>query len=343
MSIRNIVGWPFSVLYGSITRLRNHLFDIGYTKSFNFEVMTINVGNLSVGGTGKSPMIEYLARLLKKDFRTATLSRGYGRKTRGFQLAGLKDNALTLGDEPFQFYRKFGTEIMVAVGEERALAIPEMLQHQEDLELILLDDAFQHRYVQADLNIMLTEYDRPFFHDFILPAGRLREARKGADRADIIVVTKCPDQIQEANYRAEIQRYAPEASVFFSKIAYGRPQALENGQTGAKVYLFSGIAQPGPFEEFVGQQYEVMAHERFSDHHAYTEEELRKIAENFKASGADFILTTEKDAVKLVVSAFDSWRKDLPLFYLPIEVEFLKDQMAFDALIKAAIEKKYAQ
>ncbi len=332
---------PFAGLYGSVTRLRNHLFDINYTKSFNFDVMTINVGNLSVGGTGKSPMIEYLIRLLKDQEKVATLSRGYGRKTRGYRCAAAEDDATTLGDEPFQFQLKYGKEVMVNVGEERALAIPEIIQRREDISAVLLDDAFQHRYVRPDLNIMLTPYDAPFFDDFILPAGRLRESRKGAERADIIIVTKCPEQISEQVYRDKIAEYAPDVPVFFTKIGYGAPLPMGSAnEAKGKAYAFSAIAKAAPFKAYVDQAFGLLGHQSFRDHHHYHEQDLNTLKADFEKSGAEVLITTEKDAVKLRGSEFDSWRNALPLFYIPITVEFLKDRQTFDEIVKKAIENK---
>lgn len=218
MPLHQILLFPFSALYDAATRLRNHLYDIGTKPVIHFETITVSVGNLAVGGTGKSPMVEYLVRLLKGQYKVATLSRGYGRKTKGFILASEQSTAASIGDEPMQFYRKFGAEVAVAVGEERAIAIPEILFHHSDTEVIILDDAFQHRKVGRDLNILLTAYHSPFFKDHVLPAGRLREARKGAHRADIVVVTKCPptlDEKDKTSFSQAIREYAqPDVPIF---------------------------------------------------------------------------------------------------------------------------------
>ena len=192
MILLRILLFPFSWLYYLITQIRNRLYDRGLKPSVKFELPVICVGNLTVGGTGKTPMIEHLIRLLQNRFKVATLSRGYGRATKGIRIAGPSENASTIGDEPFQFYTKFGKRITVAVGEERALAIPTILQECSDTQIILLDDGFQHRKVSPGFSILLTDYHRPFYNDFLLPSGRLRESRWGAERADVIVVTKCP-------------------------------------------------------------------------------------------------------------------------------------------------------
>jgi tetraacyldisaccharide 4'-kinase len=184
-------------VYDGITALRNTLYDRSYKPSTRFALPVISVGNLAVGGTGKTPMVEYLIRLLAPEFQLATLSRGYGRKTKGFRIAGAADTAATLGDEPYQLYKKFSPQVEVTVGEERAYAIPMILQERETIQAIILDDAFQHRSVTPGFSILLTEYGNPFFNDYVLPVGRLREAKSGADRADMVVVTKCPPHTSE--------------------------------------------------------------------------------------------------------------------------------------------------
>ena len=198
MKLLRWLFFPVSILYGLAMRFRNHLYDIGKKPQVEFDRVVISVGNLSMGGTGKTPMVEYLIRLLKADYKLATLSRGYRRKTRGYRMANAEDNAITIGDEPFQYYRKFGNEISVCVGEERVIAIPSAIMENEDIELFLLDDAYQHRKVARDFNILLSDYNQPFYTDYILPTGDLREPRKGAKRADCVIVTKCPDALKRA-------------------------------------------------------------------------------------------------------------------------------------------------
>jgi tetraacyldisaccharide 4'-kinase len=225
LNLIKILLAPFSALYGMVITLRNYLYDRQVFKSVHFSPFIICVGNLRVGGTGKSPMIEYLGRLLKDEYSVAILSRGYGRNTKGIRLANEEDTAQTLGDEPFQFYQKFGKnqKVVIAVGEERILAVPEILYLQPETEIILLDDAFQHRAIVADLNILLTEYARPFYSDTLLPGGRLRETRKGATRADVVIVSKCPAEIAEAqmlSMEKNIRKiYCSKYTCFF----YGNP------------------------------------------------------------------------------------------------------------------------
>jgi tetraacyldisaccharide 4'-kinase len=317
--------------------LRNHLYDSGYKPSFRFDVHTVVVGNLTVGGSGKTPMIEYLIRLLKSERKIATLSRGYGRKTKGFRLATNADEATTLGDEPFQIFRKYGHEVSVAVGEERALAVPSILLENPETDAILLDDAFQHRTIQGHLNILLTEFDTPFYNDWLLPTGNLRESGKGANRADVIVVTKCSNELtkeQKDRITEAIQGYAGPRPVFFSKIRYCDPVAfgLQRPIT-AKVILVSGIARPKPLEHYARLKYEVVRHFDFPDHHVYTRQDVDQITE-VAIQQACAIVTTEKDMVRLKRVEFEDALNRNSWFYLPIEMEFHENGSEFDKLVQ---------
>ena len=347
--VAKVLLMPFSLLYHLVTRLRNHLYDIGYKKSFTFNgPVVICIGNLSVGGTGKTPMVEYLVRLLKEKYQTATLSRGYGRKTQGFRVASSDDNARTLGDEPYQFYTKFASEIMVAVGESRALAIPFMLAERPGLQAILLDDAFQHRSVAPHFTILLTTYQQPFFSDRVLPAGRLRESRVGAKRAHAVIVTKCPNAISEKEmgfYEANIKEYTKvDTPVFFTKLAYATPIAfdkLSELRPGGEAFLFSGIANPDNLKSYVAEKFGLLKFVQFADHHDYTPKDVKRLIESFDALPASekFLLTTEKDMVKLVSPVLQPLLKGVPIFYLPIAVEFVKDGKAFDGIISDSFEQ----
>lgn len=338
---------PFALIYYALTRFRNHLFDIGYKRSFQFDHPVISVGNLSVGGTGKSPMIEYIIRLLGERFQLTTLSRGYGRRSRGFKIAGENDDADTVGDEPFQFFLKYGDRVNVTVGEERALAIPEILFKFPSNQLILLDDAYQHRTVAPGLNILLTEYKRPFYDDWVLPSGRLREPRRGAKRADIIVVTKCPEDLHEKDMegmKAKAGVYArPGASVFFSAIKYLDPKpVLKDAQIAfsENIYLFTGIANSQPLVQYVRSKYNLLFHKKFKDHHNYQKNDLKGIVTHFNQFSEDkkAILTTEKDMVKLLSESMRHEIRHLPIFYLPIECYFLKNGHIFDAEVQKAVQ-----
>lgn len=337
--------FPFSLIYGAITALRNHLYTIGYKHSFKFQTQVISVGNLNVGGSGKTPTVEYLIRLLKDDYRLATLSRGYGRKSRGFRLASGEDDFRSIGDEPFQYFTKFGDEVTVAVGEDRALAIPEILYHREDTQVILLDDAYQHRSVVPSVNILLTAFQRPFYNDVLLPAGRLRESREGANRAGIILVTKCPISISEAEMKAmteSIRKYSAEdCSVFFTRIRYGQPLSMHTHQPGegmeGNIMGFSGIANHRLFESHLRDNYEVASYRTFGDHHEYTIKEVRELIE---ASEGKPMMTTEKDMVKLMHPDFKEILASTQLFYIPIIHEFVRNGTQFDDLIINSIKLK---
>ncbi|TRX49491.1 tetraacyldisaccharide 4'-kinase [Fulvivirga sp. M361] len=348
MKFISILLFPFALLYDLATRFRNHLYNIGYKRSFEFEVNTIAVGNLSVGGTGKSPMIEYLIRLLKDDFKVATLSRGYGRTTKGFRLAGEEDNAITLGDEPFQFYRKFKEQIRVAVGAERALAIPFMLAENDDIEVILLDDAYQHRSVKAGVNILLTDYSRLFYKDCILPSGRLRESGNGAKRADVIIVTKCPHNLGESDMKSikiQLEKYNANAPIFFTGIQYGNLKpCFKTGnpiEMPNKLYLFTGVANPRPLHNHLKDQFILTDEKIFADHHQYSESDIRKLADEIKKdhSGMTGLVTTEKDMVKFLKRDFRNILENLPVYYVPIETCFLQDGKLFDDLILKSIRQ----
>lgn len=332
--------FPFSVMYDIVTSLRNELYDRGYKPSASFEMPVIGIGNLTVGGTGKTPMTEYLVRLLDPPFHVATLSRGYGRRSRGFRIAGKNDNAATIGDEPFQLYRKFGQRVPVAVGEDRALAIPLLLQATPATEVVLLDDAFQHRRVRPSLQVLLTDYNRPFYDDMLLPAGRLRESARGASRADIVVVTKCPSDMKEDEMMVieENIRDYTDKPVFFSTISYGTPIGFMTAEKpiGESVILVTGIADARSIEAFVASHYKLVSHLKYADHHAYSANDMRKIASLAAKTGAS-VLTTEKDAVRMDSSVLAQHAGATGYFYIPVQTEFIKSGKDFDEMILSAV------
>lgn len=325
----DLILYPFSLLYDGVTRLRNRMFDLGMKKSISFDIPAVVVGNLALGGTGKTPMVEFLIRNFKDEYHIATLSRGYGRRTTGFLLADEKVTARDIGDEPFQMYQKFGKEITVAVGEERMLAIPQILAEGPDTDLILLDDAFQHRYVLGDLNVLLTTYQKPFFNDHVLPLGTLREHRRGATRADVIVVTKCPGHLEDSAkeaMRKEIKTYArEECLILFSGLKYGEPYDVfkPSGTMGKEVILLSGIANNEVLVQAVKERFNLLDVLEFSDHHKYNEKDLNQLLHVYKkhADRKPVIITTEKDAVKLKDDKFLKYLKEIPIFALPVEVD----------------------
>ncbi len=329
--------FPFSIIYGFATQIRNWAFDKGLLKSEKFNLPVICVGNLNVGGTGKSPLIENLIRLLYKNFQTAVLSRGYGRKTQGFLLADDQSNAEQLGDEPFQFFRKF-KQITVAVDEKRARGIKQLLTLRPDLEVVLLDDAFQHRYVNAGLTVLLTSWNDLYTDDLLLPAGNLRERKRGAKRANIIIVTKCPAKLTPVQMKKTRKRLQPESyqEVFFSKINYaeaaiGRETEIAlNELKRYKVLLVTGIADPKPLEDFLRTSHIEFEHIEFGDHQILQQSDFEVITKKYDKipQKLKIILTTEKDYVRNFMEV------NLPVFYLPISAEFLEEGDKFNHLIK---------
>lgn len=344
MILVRILLFPFSWLYYLITQIRNILYDRGIKPSVKFELPVICVGNLVVGGSGKTPMIEHLIRLLQSSYKVATLSRGYGRTTKGIRIASAVDNASTLGDEPYQFYSKFGSTITVAVGEERALAIPTILQEGPETQIILLDDGFQHRRVQPGFSILLTDFNKPFYNDFLLPSGRLRESRWNARRADVIVVTKCPEEIsadEMITIEKCIRNYAMKP-VFFTTIRYGNPTPFQSQKSTSPqdVVLITGISNSKPLLHYVSHNFNLVKHLRFNDHHNYTTSDIDMIANLWKANNKLSFITTEKDKVKLDVPAFSEKLKGLSMFYMPIEIDFLKGGKDFDEIILNLVDDR---
>lgn len=338
MSVFRFLLFPFAVLYDAGTALRNILYNRNYKPATRFDIPVISVGNLAVGGTGKTPMVEYLIRLLSPEFKIATLSRGYGRKTKGFKIASEADTAASLGDEPYQIYKKFSPQVDVTVGEERAYAIPMILQEKEDVNTIILDDAYQHRSVTPGFSILLTEYSNPFFNDYVLPMGRLREAKQGANRADIVVVTKCPPHLGEdemMEFENHIHTYTTKP-VFFSRIRYGEPVSFgKPGTLSKNVILISAIANAHILEDHVSKHYALIKHFPFRDHYAFTNNDLQEIETMITKfpEGEISILTTEKDMVKLQRDELKAKISRLPIFYLPIETEFIRNGKDFDTLV----------
>jgi tetraacyldisaccharide 4'-kinase len=344
MVLVRILLFPFSILYDLVTRLRNRLFDLGLKPSVSFDLPVICIGNLSVGGTGKTLVTEHLIRLLSGTHRIATLSRGYGRSTKGIRIAVAGDTALTIGDEPYQLYKKFGEKITIAVGEERALAIPYLVDQFPDTNVILLDDAFQHRSVRPGFSILLTDYARPFYNDFLLPSGRLRESGKGAKRADCIVVTKCPPHLDEEEMmlmEASIRKLT-DKPVFFSSLRYGEPRSFSGKELldNKRVILVSGIANHVPLEEYVEANFTLMKHLIYRDHHNYSNRDVQSIRQMALHQQA-VVLTTEKDQVKLQALLEES---DMNQFFvLPIEPDFMKSGANFDAMVLDYVNRAVEQ
>ena len=325
---------PVVPVYYLVTWLRNKLYDLGIKKSTAYIFPVICVGNLSVGGTGKTPMIEYLIRLLKSEHHVATLSRGYKRQTTGFVIADENATANTVGDEPFQFHQKFG-EVIVSVDADRVHGIAQLMALQNPPEVILLDDAFQHRSVKAGFHILLTAFDDLYSDDILLPTGNLREPRQGANRADIIVVTKCPEDISEEKKQEIRRKINPlmHQEVFFGSITYSK--SIRNNDdhrdleslVNQPFTLVTGIANPKPLVAYLialGLQFE---HLKFKDHHEFNESELKILKQK------SLIVTTEKDMMRLQPH-FD---ENEAIYYLPIEMKIDRPSQ-FDTLVRHFIK-----
>ena len=320
---------PFALIYGLIVSVRNWLYNKKIKHSASFGLPVICVGNLSTGGTGKSPMVEYLVLHLKNLYKVATLSRGYKRKTKGYALASEQTTAIDIGDEPMQFHRKF-PDVPVAVGEQRVVAIPQLLQDRPDTEVIILDDAFQHRAIRAGFNILLTDYGNLFTRDFYLPTGDLRDSRSSYKRADVIVVTKCkPDLSMEE--REEIIKEIeplPHQQVYFSCISYGSLYHIVKNTYGhieedTEVLLITGIANPKPLKKYLEERVPTYHMMHYSDHHIFSIDDWRDIKKRFEniEESKKILLTTEKDAMRL--QKFQQEIDGMPFYVLPIEHKFL--------------------
>jgi tetraacyldisaccharide 4'-kinase len=349
MSLLGVILLPFTFLYSLGIRLRNHLYNIGYSRSFNFDIPVILAGNLSAGGSGKTPMVEYLVRLLKEQYKLSILSRGYKRKTSGFRIAMEEDTYQDIGDEPMQYFNKWKEEIAVVVGEDRAESIPKILFERPETQIILMDDGYQHRSVTPDLKILLTDYSKPFYEDFLLPSGRLREPRKEAKRADVIVVTKADPKIidlEMQNFRHKIYQYCESNTpIFFSYLKYSKPYPLFDDiqkREFENVIAISGIANSDHFQNYVSSEWNVLMNFDFPDHHEYSSSDLKSIRNKLQelSNKSPAIVTTEKDAVKLASSTFRSLLEGLPIFVISIEMIFLDSGSKFDYLVKDAVESK---
>jgi tetraacyldisaccharide 4'-kinase len=332
---------PFSLLYGCITWLRNVCYDLKIFKSYHSKLKTIVIGNLQVGGSGKTPMTAYLYWMLSSKYNTAVLSRGYGRKTKGLRLADSQSNSETIGDEPLWYHQTLpGAQVVVSESRENGLKYLE----NTDAELVLLDDAFQHRAVTCGIQIILSDYKKPYYKDFPMPFGRLREFSSGAKRADIIIISKCPENMglpEKVDFLNRIKAKGKQ-DVFFGTLQIGNPRKLKGNlsidkRPFNKIIALSGIANPASFTEICQRISKNCDAISFKDHHNYTVQDMKKILA--KVDDDTIVFTTEKDAVKL--SHADIYNL-IPLnqFYiLPVQVQFLfDDESRFDHLIKQKLE-----
>lgn len=333
---KNILLVPFSWLYKAGVFFYHKLYDLNILKSYHPSVKTICIGNLSVGGTGKSPMVEYLLRLLsgivplsqQHKLQVAVVSRGYRRKTTGFVLAGAHTTADDIGDEPMQFHKKF-PDVIIAADEKRAEGIDMLLKQNSGINVIVLDDAFQHRAVTAGLNILLTEYKNIFTEDWYLPAGSLRDLKFNYKRAGIIVVTKCNTGISDVERKQIINKIKPlpYQKIFFTALDYGKVYNIFNNHTlelneVEAIVLVTGIANPQPMLTYLDQYNVAVKHVSFGDHHHFSDSDIGDILGTYQSVDIEnkIILTTEKDAMRLI-----KWKplQNMPVFALPVQHRFL--------------------
>lgn len=335
-----IILYPFSVIYAMAVWIRNWLYDIEVFRVHEFDVPVISVGNLTVGGTGKTPHVEYLVRLLKDRYGVAVLSRGYKRKSKGFLVAGEGTRVEEVGDEPWQIHRKF-PEVKVIVDENRVRALQRIEEEMPGVEVVILDDAFQHRSVKPGLSVLLIEYDMPLAGELYLPAGRMRESRHEKKRADIVIFTKCPEKLKPIEERIRVKQFNPfpYQQVYFTKLVYGALVPLFPGYEGEipsperfreehlTIIAVSGIAGPQPFFEYLRRYTDRLKEVAFPDHHAFRKKDLQMIGEKADREHPEknLFITTEKDAVRLMALPREMIPYPGRWFYLPVEVAVLQE------------------
>ena len=330
--------YPLSRLYGLGMAIRNRMFEYGILKQTEFQVPVVVVGNVAMGGTGKTPHVEYIVEALMNKYNIGVLSRGYRRSTRGFVIATPQSRPEDIGDESYQIYRKFGPEITVAVCENRVDGIKRMMEINPAINMLILDDAFQHRYVKPSVSIVLTEFNRPVFADNLLPYGRLRETRAALNRADIVIATKCPPGMEQLEYSifGEKLNLFPFQKLFFSHFNYGHfvpvfPDeatdipAIDTIKPDTNILVVTGVANPKPFARFLRRNKFKVKLKRFPDHHNFTASDMAVIESRFAEIPGDdkFILTTEKDAVRLFNNPYFPHNLKSKIFYVPIKVGFI--------------------
>lgn len=340
--------FPFSLLYGLVVLVRNVFFDWGIFRATSFDIPVLVIGNITLGGSGKSPMTEYLIRLLKSDKKVAVLSRGYGRKTKGFRWVELQSKAIEVGDEPLQFKHHF-PDISVAVCEDRVTGLSQLANANE---VVLLDDAFQHRWLKPSLSILLLEYSSIRTPNFLLPSGTLREPKCATSRADVLVVSKSPKNISERDKKELLKIIKPKAHqpVFFSYLQYGQLTELNGKKTRALadlspetvVFLLTGIANAKPLLSEIEQHGLFVKHHEYPDHYAFKQADIARLAADFKQIHAadKVIVTTEKDAQRLKNVNFDSLIAELPIYVLPVETAFFEEEeQKFKQLIQTHVRE----
>lgn len=339
MKLLRVLAFPFALLYGLITTIRNKLFDLGILPVTEFKhIPLIGVGNLTVGGTGKTPHVEYLVKMLYSRYKTATLSRGYGRSTRGFLVAEEGMTTEQIGDEPKQFRHRFPADVAVAVDSKRVRGVRKLMEKFPATEVVVLDDVFQHRRIKPGLQILLTDYANMYYQDYLMPTGQLRETRSGAKRADIIVVTKTPEMFSPLERKRVMRDLRLEAyqKIYFSTIRYGNLIPLRGSAAiqeiprevcfaeGYTIFLMTGIANAHSLEYYLKDRAGELIPYKFRDHHEFSPADLLRLQELFNANNNEkkIVLTTEKDAMRLEKPGLKEYIGQLPMYYIPIEVAF---------------------
>ena len=344
-TFRKIFLFPFGALYFIITAIRNKLFDWEINKTTSFDLPIICVGNIAVGGTGKTPHTEYLVRLLEKNNKLAILSRGYGRKTKTYTEATSNSSSKEIGDEPAQYKRKFPNTTVV-VENKGVLGVQTILKNNPKIDVILLDDAFQHRAIKAGLNIIITDYNNPLHKDFLMPSGSLRESKRGVDRADAIIVSKCPENLSETEQKtikSKLAYHTPK-HIYFTTIKYGQvynifdPKLTIKKLTDLSILLVTGIGKPKPLQKYVKSQSKKVSLLSYPDHYDFLDKDIQKIIANFSRIKSEhkIILTTEKDASRLL---HIPELNDYPIYCIEIEIEFLNNTHTFNTQIESYVRK----
>tara|TARA_Y100000768_G_scaffold388752_1_gene386832 strand:+ start:99 stop:1130 length:1032 start_codon:yes stop_codon:yes gene_type:complete len=331
----NWILLPISLVYWIITSTRNLFFEIGIFKENKFNIPILGVGNITVGGTGKTPHSQYISELLQKNFKIAVLSKGYGRKTTEFKYVNIDSNCYDVGDEPLQMKKNLPKEI-VAVDHKRVNGINKIMTEYPEVNCIILDDAFQHRTVKIGFNILLCEYNNPIYHDYMMPIGRLRESKKGIKRADCVIISKCPEDLTLKESKRIVKKLKFTKDIFFSKITYDKIVSLNGNNTIIKsslkkVLLVTGIANSSPIIEYLEKLNIQIKHLKYKDHFEYKKKDINRIIDNYQREKSEIvILTTEKDAQKM--KEFEEL-SNFPVYYLKVSIDFIRNKDKFEEKI----------
>lgn len=340
MIFLKILLLPLTIIYAGITTCRNKFYDLKLFKSVQVPIAVICVGNLKAGGTGKTPFTQYLVDAFSSNYKTAILSRGYGRKTNGFVLATKQSTSKEIGDEPLQLFNHSNNAYHVAVCEDRVAGVMQLRALFPDLQLVILDDGFQHRKIKRDVNVLLTEYKDPFFNDWVLPMGRLRECKIAAARADVVVVTKTPNIYKPLSHQGFISYIKPRVPVHYTGIRYGAYLPALTGIPPTKVILVTGLANPKPIVEYLnGEKIEIVSHFNFKDHYSYSFKDIQTIQKLQQNKGNIPVITTEKDWVK-IVPLLHSMKEQHNWMYIPIQLDVFSNESALMDLIQQKIDKR---